>query len=505
MVAFCFTKIYYIMRKTLTLISFLFLSVALMAQNDGIRYQEKLDSIVSDNGDIARFTYDEQFRVVEKKVFQNDRLIRKEVTKYAEDGMYSDFCVYEERKRNDEIVFVPVHRKVRTVRDNGSCIEIKDSVEVEGQEKLVISTLEIFDYDENDKLITCSTSTYDQKSGGASYNRHQINYDAEGNKTNESFLYPDYAYIMEYKDGRLYVQTKSVNKDGRMSIVESTVREYYESGALKCKYSYDYSGIIFYMKDYVLYDENGEKVKSQENQQAYSYKYIRDEKGRVKEIEKYPFDSEKIISREVFYYDQLPIDSAYYTLLYSSDATEPYAKYYYIPNLIVDGEVQNGYSVYEKSASDGSWADSMVNGNELSHSYGDKTVFAHYEVNDETVTFSDYTLTTFTDYGKKVRKQDNGVMVGEKDIYYDKSISGSLIAGLDEKYKVSHVINRDADGNEVESVYFYASTSETSSIARISPTRSCNPSVYNLLGQRLSYPQRGINIIDGRKIMIGIR
>ena len=45
-------------------------------------------------------------------------------------------------------------------------------------------------------------------------------------------------------------------------------------------------------------------------------------KGRVKEIEKYPFDSEKIISREVFYYDQLPIDSAYYTLLYSSgDAT----------------------------------------------------------------------------------------------------------------------------------------------------------------------------------------
>ena len=83
-------------------------------------------------------------------------------------------------------------------------------------------------------------------------------------------------------------------------------------------------------------------MKSQENQQAYSYKYIRDEKGRVKEIEKYPFDSEKIISREVFYYDQLPIDSAYYTLLYSSDATEPYAKYYYIPNQIVDGKVQNG-------------------------------------------------------------------------------------------------------------------------------------------------------------------
>jgi hypothetical protein len=161
--------------------------------------------------------------------------------------------------------------------------------------------------------------------------------------------------------------------------------------------------------------------------------------------------------------------------------------------------------VYEKSASDGSWADAMVNGNELSHSFGDKTVFAHYEVNDETVIFSDYTLTTFTDYGKKVRKQDNGVMVGEKDIYYDKSLSGSLIAGLDEEYKVSHVINRDADGNEVKSVYFYASTSETSSIARISPTRSCNPSVYNLLGQRLSYPQRGINIMDGRKIMIGIR
>ena len=461
---------------------------------------------MSDNGEITRFIYDEQFRVVEKNVFKNKILIHKEVTEYSEDGEFSDFCVYEERKRNDEIVFVPVYRKVRTVKDNGSCIEIKDSVEVEGQEKLAISTLEIFDYDENDKLITCSTSTYDQKSGGASYNRHQINYDAEGNKTNEAFIYPDYAYIMEYKDGRLYVQTKSVNKDGRMSIVESTVREYYESGALKCKYSYDYSGIIFYMKDYVLYDENGEKVKSQENQQAYNYKYIRDEKGRVKEIDKFLSDSDEITSREVFYYDQLPIDSAYYSLLYSSDATEPYAKYYYIPNLIVDGKVEGGYSVYEKSASDGSWMNIMADGNELSYSFDEKNISAHYEVNDETISFTDYTLVTFTDYGKIISKQENGSLISEDEIHYDKSLSGSLIAGLEEEYKVSHVISRDADGTEVKGVYFYASLAETTSVAHnISSMRSHNPSVYNLQGQRLSYPQKGIIIIEGKKRIIGTR
>ena len=485
------------MRRILFISSFILLSVLSSAQ--ATQYVEKLDSIMSDNGEIAKFKYDEQFRVVEKNVFKNKILIHKEVTEYSEDGEFSDFCVYEERKRNDEIVFVPVYRKVRTVKDNGSCIEIKDSVEVEGQEKLVISTLEIFDYDENDKLITCSTSTYDQKSGGASYNRHQINYDAEGNKTNEAFIYPEYAYIMEYKDGRLYVQTKSVNKDGRMSIVESTVREYYESGALKSEYTYDYSGIIFYMKNYVLYNENGEKVKSQEEQQVYSYKYIRDEKGRVKEIEKYPFGSEKIISREVFYYDQLPIDSAYYTLIYTSNATEPYAKYYYIPNKIVDGKVEGDYYVYEKS--DGSWTDLMTNGNEISHSFDNKIISAHYEVNDETIIFTDYTIVSFTDYGKKIRKQEKGMLVSEEEIYYDKSLSGSLIAGLEEDYKVSYVINRDADGNEVKGIYYYSSLAETTSVTGIYSKRSHNPSVYNLHGQKLAYPQKGINIIEGRKMI----
>ena len=161
------------MRRILFAFPFLFLPVLSSAQST--QYVEKLDSIMSDNGEIARFKYDEQFRVVEKKVFQNDRLIRKEVTKYAEDGMYSDFCVYEERKRNDEIVFVPVHRKVRTVRDNGSCIEIKDSVEVEGQEKLVRSNLDVFAYDENGKLTERLMIAYDLKNDEA-YNQHHVNY-----------------------------------------------------------------------------------------------------------------------------------------------------------------------------------------------------------------------------------------------------------------------------------------------------------------------------------------
>ena len=52
------------------------------------------------------------------------------------------------------------------------------------------------------------------------------------------------------------------------------------------------------------------------------------------------------------------------------------AKYYYIPNKIVDGKVEGDYSVYEKSSSDGSWVDSMANGNELSYSFGDKAIFS---------------------------------------------------------------------------------------------------------------------------------
>ena len=483
------------MKRILSTFSFLLLFVTSWAQTT--QYAERLDSIVSDNGDIARFTYDEQMRNVTKDIFQNDKLIRKEVTEYTEDGTMSSFCAYEERDN----LFIPVHKKERVIKENGRCVEISDSVYVDDIKKMLPNTCEVLSYDENNNLISRCTKVYDLKSDGESYKQHEIIYDAEGNKTDETIIDSENKYTKEYKDGKLYVMTKYVNKDGQWVIMESTVREYYETGALKSEYTYDYSGIVFYMKSYVFYNESGEKVKSQEEQQVYSYKYIRDEEGRVKEIQKCIFDAGKIVSREEFYYNQLPIDSAYYTLIYASNATEPYAKYYYIPNKIVNGKVEVDYSVYEKSAPDDSWMDVMANGNEISHSFDDKIISAHYEVNDETITFVDYTLVSFTDYGKMISKQKNGLMVSEEEIYYDKSLSGSLIAGFEEEYKVSQVINRDADGNEVKNIYFYTSLAETTSVASISSMRSHNPSVYNLQGQKLAYPQKGINIIEGRKMI----
>lgn len=489
------------MKKILSIFSFFLLTATAFAQTSDGRFLERLDSIVYDNGMIARFTYDEQFRTVMKNTFKGDKLVRKEVSEYAEDGTLSSYCAYEEREGQ----FVPVHKKERVIKENGRCVEIADSVYVEAIKKMLPNTCETLTYDENGNLISRCTKEYDLQSDGKSYKQHDINYDAEGNKTEEIIVGPEYKYTKQYADGRLYVMTKYENRNEEWAIIESTVREYYDTGALKSEYSYDYSGVEFYMKNYIEYDENGEKTMSQEKLQTYSYKYIRDEKGRVKEIDKFLSDSDEIISREVFYYDQLPIDSAYYSLLYSSDATEPYAKYYYIPNLIVDGKVEGGYSVYEKSASDGSWMNIMADGNELSYSFENKNISAHYEVNDETISFTDYTLVTFTDYGKIIRKQEKGALISEEEIHYDKSLSGSLIAGLEEDYKVSHVISRDADGNEVKSIYFYASLAETTSVARTSLMRSHNPSVYNLHGQRLAYPQKGINIIEGKKRIIGIR
>lgn len=488
------------MRRILFAFPFLFLPVLSSAQST--QYVERLDSIMSDNGDITRFKYDEQLRVVEKSVFQNDRLVRKEVTEYAEDGEFSDFCVYEERKRNDEIVLVPVHRKVRAVKDNGGCIELRDFVEVEGKEKLVRSNLDVFAYDENGELTERLTIEYDLKSDEA-YNQHHVNYDAEGNKTREIVtVAQEYSFAKEYKDGKLYLVTKLLNKDGQWAIKESTVKEYYESGALKCEYSYDYSDVIFYMKDYVLYDENVEKVKSLENQQTFTYKYTRDEKGRVKEVQKYLLDSDELVDREVYYYDVLPIDSAYYTLRYAKDETEPYAKYYYIPDCMAEGKVEGEYSVYVEDKESGSWINQTSVDNALSHSYADKTITAHYNVNDETITFSDYTLINFTDYGKVVKKQEKGLLVSEEEVYYDKSLSGSLVAGLEEDYKVNYVISRDAENNEVKNTYFYTHLGETTSIADVSTVLSTQSSVYNIQGQRLESPQKGINIIGGRKVIL---
>jgi hypothetical protein len=480
------------MKKIPTVIFVLLLSVTSLAQTT--QYVERLDSIVSDNGDIVRFTYDEQFRTVIKNTFQSEKLVRREVSEYEEDGSLSAYCAYEER----ESQFVPVHKKVRVAKDKS--VELSDSVYEESLRKLVVNTSEILNYDEKDNLVSQCKKVYDPKSDGKSYNLHEINYDADGNRTGETIVGPEYKYTKEYKNGRLYVLTKYENRESQWVTLESMVRDYYETGVLKTEYTYDYSdGIVFYMNRYTEYASNGEKMKSQEEQQVYSYKYIRDEKGRVKEIEKYPFGSEKFISREVFYYDQLPIDSAYYTLIYTSNATEPYAKYYYIPNKIVDGKVEGDYSVYEKS--DGSWMDVMANGDGLSHSFDDKIISAHYEVNDETINFFDYTHVTFTDYGKKIRKQGKEILASEEEIYYDKSLSGTLIAGLEEDYKVSFVISRDADGKEVKNIYFYTSLAETTSVTGISSMRSHNPSVYNLHGQRLTYPQKGINIIEGRKMI----
>ena len=489
------------MRMVLSIISFFLLSVTSLAQKEGFLYVERLDSIVSDNGEIAKFTYDEQMRNVTKDIFQNDKLVRKEVTEYAEDGTISSCCAYEDREGQ----FIPVQKKERVIKENGRCVELTDSVYVDDIKKMLPNTFETLTYDENGNLISRCTKEYDLQSAGKSYKQHDINYDAEGNKTEEIIVGPEYKYTKQYADGRLYVMTKYQNRGDKWVIIESTVREYYDSGALKSEYSYDYSGVEFYMKNYIEYNENGEKIMSQEKLQTYSYKYIRDDKGRVKQIDKIRSDSDEITSREVFCYDQLPIDSAYYSLLYSFDATEPYAKYYYVPNLIVDGKVEGGYSVYEKSASDGSWMNIMADGNELSYSFDDKNISAHYEVNDETISFTDCTLITFTDYGKIIRRQENGSLISEDEIHYDKSLSGSLIAGLEEEYKVSHVISCDADGTEVKGIYFYAPLTETTSVARISPMRSHNPSVYNLQGQRLAYPHKGINIIEGKKIIIGTR
>ena len=482
------------MKKIPTVIFVLLLSVTSLAQTT--QYVERLDSIVSDNGDIVKFTYGELFRTVMKNTFLGDKLVRKEVYEYAEDGTLSNYCAYEEKEGQ----FVLVHKKERVIKDDGRCVEFTDSVYVEDIKKMSPRTCETKTYDENNNLISRCTKAYDLQSDGKSYNLHEINYDADGNRTGETIVGPEYKYTKEYKKGRLYVLTKYENRENQWVTLESMVRDYYETGVLKTEYTYDYSdGIVFYMNRYTEYASNGEKIKSQEELQTYNYKYIRDEKGRVKEIEKYPFGSEKFISREVFYYDQLPIDSAYYTLIYTSNATEPYAKYYYIPNKIVDGKVEGDYSVYEKS--DGSWMDVMANGDGLSHSFDDKIISAHYEVNDETINFFDYTHITFTDYGKKIRKQGKEILASEEEIYYDKSLSGTLIAGLEEDYKVSFVISRDADGKEVKNIYFYTSLAETTSVTGISSMRSHNPSVYNLHGQRLTYPQKGINIIEGRKMI----
>ena len=486
------------MKKIPTVIFVLLLSVTSLAQTT--QYVERLDSIVSDNGDIVRFTYDELFRTVMKNTFLGDKLVRKEVYEYAEDGTLSNYCAYEEKKGQ----FVLVHKKERVIKDDGRCVEFTDSVYVEDIKKMSPRTCETKTYDENNNLISRCTKAYDLQSDGKSYNLHEINYDADGNRTGETIVGPKYKYTKEYKNGRLYVLTKYENRENQWVTLESMVRDYYETGVLKTEYTYDYSdGIVFYMNRYTEYASNGEKIKSQEELQTYNYKYIRDEKGRVKVIEKYPFGSEKIISREVFYYDQLPIDSAYYTLIYTSNATEPYVKYYYIPNKIVDGKVEGDYSVYEKS--DGSWIDVMANGDGLSHSFDDKIISAHYEVNDETINFFDYTHITFTDYGKKIRKQGKEILASEEEIYYDKSLSGTLIAGLEEDYKVSFVISRDADGKEVKNIYFYTSLAETTSVTGISSMRSHNPSVYNIHGQRLTYPQKGINIIEGRKMIFDRR
>jgi hypothetical protein len=112
------------------------------------------------------------------------------------------------------------------------------------------------------------------------------------------------------------------------------------------------------------------------------------------------------------------------------------------------------------------------------------------------------------DYGKLIRREDRRSMdkslsiASEEEIHYDKSLSGSLVAGLEDDYKVTYVLSRDAKGDEVNSTYYYTHLGETTSIADISKMLSAQSSVYNIRGQRLESPQKGINIIGGRKVIL---
>ena len=492
------------MKKILSTFSFFLLTATSFAQTNEWQLLERLDSIVSDNGEITRFTYDEHFRIIARNTSLGDKLVRKEVSEYAEDGTLTNYCAYEEREGQ----FVPVRKKDRKVKDEGRCVEITDSAYVEDIKKMLPNICEVLTYDESGNLISRSTKEYDLLSDGKSYRQFDINYDAEGNKTDETITAPEYMLVREYKDGQLYVITRYEDLDGQWVIRESTVREYYESGALQNEYSYDYSGIIFYMKNFTVYDENGQKQKSQDTQRAYDYKYIRDEKGRVKEVQKYIAGSETLVDREEYHYDQLPIDSAYYTLCYTSGDVAPYAKYYYVPNSIVDGKVEGEYSVYEKVSADGSWISLNANGTYFSHSYADKVVQARYEVGDESITLYDYTVVMPMDYGKLIRREDRRSMdkslsiASEEEIHYDKSLSGSLVAGLEDDYKVTYVLSRDAKGDEVKNTYYYTSLAETTSIANTYyPSTNTQSSLYNLQGQKILCPQKGINIKNGRKII----
>ena len=93
-------------------------------------------------------------------------------------------------------------------------------------------------------------------------------------------------------------------------------------------------------------------------------------------------------------------------------------------------------------------------------------------------------------------------IASEEEIHYDKSLSGSLVAGLEDDYKVTYVLSRDAKGDEVKNTYYYTSLAETTSIANTYyPSSNNQSSVYNLQGQKILCPQKGINIKNGRKII----
>ena len=149
-----------------------------------------------------------------------------------------------------------------------------------------------------------------------------------------------------------------------------------------------------------------------------------------------------------------------------------------------------------------------ANGTYFSHSYADKVVQARYEVGDESITLYDYTVVMPMDYGKLIRREDRRSMdkslsiASEEEIHYDKSLSGSLVAGLEDDYKVTYVLSRDAKGDEVKNTYYYTSLAETTSIANTYyPSTNNQSSLYNLQGQEILCPQKGINIKNGRKII----
>lgn len=92
---------------------------------------------------------------------------------------------------------------------------------------------------------------------------------------------------------------------------------------------------------------------------------------------------------------------------------------------------------------------------------------------------------------------------GEYGCYWSSTLEGASGTGSSASFMLFYAGGNNMEGrNRFNGMLIRPVTSDATAIDKVTVDKSAAPTIYSLNGQRLSAPQKGVNVIDGKKVVV---